>query len=211
MKPLRAIVMMAGCLVMAHSAFASGGGGGGGGGGRPQGGIPGGDTGGGSGRNPSAYVAPGQSEFDRAEYMIKSGSYDDAITLLERIIRDNPKEADSLNYLGFANRKIGNFKTAFVYYQRALTADPDHKGAHEYLGELYLQIGDLANAEAQLAALRVICAVNCEEREDLAAKIGEFKDLHPEAMVPVKATDKVKAKSKPKAAPQAEAAPATAP
>jgi tetratricopeptide (TPR) repeat protein len=123
------------------------------------------------------YVPPGQSDFERAEALIKSGSYDDAIPLLLGIVRDNPNEADSLYYLGFANEKTLNYKTAFEFYARAVKADPDHKRAHEGLGLLYLRAGDLPGATTQLDELKRICAVLCDERQRLAAKIGAYKDF----------------------------------
>jgi tetratricopeptide (TPR) repeat protein len=59
---------------------------------------------------------------------------------------------------------------AFADYARALQLDPRHLGAHEYLGEAYLQAGQLEKAEAQLAQLKAICG-QCEQAEDLAESI----------------------------------------
>lgn len=123
-----------------------------------------------------SYVPPGQSDFERAEALIKSGSYEDAMPLLEGIIRDNPNEPDSLYDLGFVNERMLNFKTAFALYARAVKADPDHKRAHERLGYLFLRAGDLPGATGQLDELKRICAVLCDERQRLGAKIGEYKD-----------------------------------
>jgi tetratricopeptide (TPR) repeat protein len=58
------------------------------------------------------------------------------------------------------------------YYAQALKIDPDHKGANEYLGELYLEIGAIDKAKRQLARLDAICAFGCVEREDLARLIA---------------------------------------
>jgi TolA-binding protein len=123
------------------------------------------------------YVPPGQSDFERAEALIKGGSYEDAMPLLESIIRDNPNEPDSLFYLGFANEKMLNYKTAFELYARAVKADPDNKRAHERLGYLFLRAADLPGATGQLDELKRICAVLCDERQRLGAKIGEYKDF----------------------------------
>lgn len=167
--------------------------GGGGGGGYPSD-PPG------KGTNGQGYVAPGQSDFERAEGLIKIGSYDDAIPLLLSIIRDNPNEADSLYYLGYANEKTLNLKTAFVFYAQAIKADPDHKRAHAGLGLLYLKVGDLAHATAELGELKRICAVLCDERQLLATRIGEFKDQYPNGVVQPAPGGKGKAKvaAKPK-------------
>ena len=69
-------------------------------------------------------------------------------------------------------RKTGDFKTSLTYYTKALELQPDHKAAHEYLGELYLQTGDAAKAKEQLAILTKLCAAGCEEREDLEKAIA---------------------------------------
>jgi cytochrome c-type biogenesis protein CcmH/NrfG len=54
-----------------------------------------------------------------------------------------------------------------TYYAKALELQPDHKAAHEYLGELYVETGDTAKANEQLASLHKLCPSGCEELEDL--------------------------------------------
>mgnify|MGYP000888632102 CR=1 FL=1 len=120
-----------------------------------------------------------ETDFEKAEYLIKAEKYDEAVPLLESVVKDNPRDADAWNYLGFANRKLGNKEKALAAYQKALALDPKHKGAHEYLGELYLQMGDLPKAEEQLTLLKGICATNCEEVEDLEADIADYKSQRP--------------------------------
>lgn len=107
--------------------------------------------------------------------LINEGKYEDAIKKLQRVERDAPDDPDVLNYLGFAHRKLGKNAESLAYYERALAADPSHKGAHEYLGELYLQMGDLAKAEAQRAKLDQICSFGCAEQQALKAAIEKYK------------------------------------
>jgi hypothetical protein len=64
---------------------------------------------------------------------------------------------------------------AFEHYKRALEIDPRHRGAHEYIGEAYLMVGDLASAEKHLAALRSICVLPCEELDDLRQAIADHQ------------------------------------
>jgi Flp pilus assembly protein TadD len=116
-----------------------------------------------------------ETDFQKAEYMIKGEQYAEAIPLLQKVVADNPRDADAWNYLGFAARKLGRKEEALGYYQKALAVDAKHKGANEYLGELYLMMNDLPKAEAQLAILKGICATNCEEVEDLEADIADYK------------------------------------
>ncbi len=77
------------------------------------------------------------------------------------MVRDQPDNADAHNLLGFSTRKLDDLETAKKHYDRALAIDPDHKGALEYLGELYLETGDLENAEALLARLIAACPDGC--------------------------------------------------
>jgi tetratricopeptide (TPR) repeat protein len=68
-------------------------------------------------------------------------------------------------------RKTGDYKTALTYYTKALELKPDHKAAREYLGELYVETGDMAKAREQLASLTKLCPAGCEERADLQKAI----------------------------------------
>ena len=116
-----------------------------------------------------------ESDFDKAEYMIKADKCEDAIPLLQGVVADNGRDADALNYLGFCHRKLGKYQEALGYYQRALGVNPKHKGANEYLGELYLKMNNLAKAQEQLTILKGLCPTGCEELEDLEADIADFK------------------------------------
>lgn len=116
-----------------------------------------------------------ESDFDKAEYLIKADKCDEAIPLLQHVVADNGRDADALNYLGFCHRKLGKYPEALGFYKRALTVNPKHKGANEYLGELYLRMGDMAKAEEQLTVLRGLCPSGCEELEDLEADIADTK------------------------------------
>ena len=113
--------------------------------------------------------------LDKAERAIKAGDYQDAIPILEDVVEQDSENADAYNYLGFAHRKLGNYGGSKTYYDQALSIDPDHKGANEYLGELYLKLGQLEKAEAQLARLDGICTFGCEELDDLKAAIETYK------------------------------------
>ncbi len=113
----------------------------------------------------------------KARKEIKKRDYKDAVKLLTRVVRDQPKNADAYNLLGFSSRKLDKLETAKKHYDRALAIDPEHKGALEYLGELYLETGDLVAAEALLVRLVAACPDGCEERDDLAEEIAGFKKL----------------------------------
>jgi tetratricopeptide (TPR) repeat protein len=58
-------------------------------------------------------------------------------------------------------RKTGDFKTSLTYYTKALELEPDHKAAREYLGELYVETGNMAKAKEQLDVLARLCPGGC--------------------------------------------------
>ena len=110
---------------------------------------------------------------DLASVRNKIAAKDYAAALTElRDMAEDTTNADVYNLLGFTLRKTGDFKTSLTYYTKALELQPDHKAAHEYLGELYLQTGVVAKAKEQLVILTKLCATGCEEREDLEKAIA---------------------------------------
>ena len=85
----------------------------------------------------------------------------------------DPGNADILNLLGYAHRKLGRYGSSRTYYTRALALDPRHRGALEYMGELELETGDPEAARALLARLRDVCPSGCEELDDLIRAFGD--------------------------------------
>nr|WP_255428084.1 tetratricopeptide repeat protein [Ramlibacter cellulosilyticus] len=83
------------------------------------------------------------------------------------------------NSLGYALRQAKDYDGAFRHYRKALQFDPRHRGAHEYIGEAYLLVGDVASAEKHLASLKSICMLPCEEMRELEKAIGEYKARKP--------------------------------
>lgn len=115
------------------------------------------------------------SEYSLAKQALDDGDYDIAINKLARLHEENPNDADVLNLLGYGYRKIGNFDQARGYYLQALAVDPEHRGANEYLGELYLETDKLGKAEERLAVLDAACWLGCEEYTELKESIAKFK------------------------------------
>jgi len=106
---------------------------------------------------------------------LKAGQFDAALGKFQRALRRFPDAADLHNELGFTHRKLRQMDKAFEHYKRALAIDPRHRGAHEYIGEAYLMVGDVPSAEKHLAALRAICLLPCEELEDLRQAIADHQ------------------------------------
>ena len=133
----------------------------------------------GGSEGPSSPTASAKdSRYATAEKAIQAKDYKRAVAILEDVVRDDPKHADALNYLGYGHRQLGEFDKALAFYTRALEIKPDHRGAHEYLGELYLQTGNLEKAEEHLARLDKICLFSCEEYSELKKAIVKYKASH---------------------------------
>jgi len=98
---------------------------------------------------------------------INTGDFHAALASLEESAAVFGPHPDVLTYQGFANRKLGNKDLAFEFYQAALNVDNNHRGANEYLGEYYVEIGRLDLAQVQLEKLDSICSFGCEEAEEL--------------------------------------------
>ena len=114
------------------------------------------------------------SDYTKAEKAIKAQDYKGAIPLLEQVVAKQPKNADAFNYLGYAHRKLGEKEKAQTYYETALDIDPNHLGANEYMGELYLEMDNLPGAETRMAVLDKACR-NCVEKRELRDAIDKFK------------------------------------
>jgi len=123
-----------------------------------------------TGSNPTAASDP----YEQAMDLIDDEKYAEAIPLLQKSLAEKGDYADALNELGYANRKLGNWSAGMENYLKALKLEPNHLGANEYLGELYLEQKDLPNAESQLAKLAAACGT-CDEQEELAESIAEYK------------------------------------
>ncbi len=128
----------------------------------------GGSSGGGSGSNLQPY-----------QKLIDAKQYQQAIDQLEKALAKKPKDADLLNLIAYSHRQLGHFDTALGLYQKALAIEPKHLGANEYMGELYLKMGDLKKAEGRLAVLDSACFFGCEEYDELKSAIDAYRKQNP--------------------------------
>ena len=106
---------------------------------------------------------------------IDKKNWTEAVTRLQQAALRSPDSADLHNYLGFSYRKLGKMDLAFLHYKRSIEANPRHLGAHEYIGEAYLEVDDVAGAQYHLAALQRICLLPCEELADLDQAIKSYR------------------------------------
>ena len=159
MRNFGLIVAAAACAtVLTTPAFAMGGGGSGGGGGYGE----------------TMSSGPTYSDYQIAVRLIRHEQYAEAIPHLQMALADKPHDADILNYLGYTKRMTGDYSASLDYYKRALAEDPNHKGVHEYLGELYLQMHDQASAQKELDTLASLCPSGCDERDALTKALAAY-------------------------------------
>ncbi len=106
-----------------------------------------------------------------ARTAIAAKKWVDALATLKLAAAADPKNADVQNLLGYATRNNGDAKGSLAYYDAALALNPQHTGALEYQGVAFVKLGQTAKAKANLARLKTICGVSCEEYKDLAAAL----------------------------------------
>lgn len=128
-----------------------------------------------AGSGSSSTRATQPSEYDQAVAAVEDGAFRRALRLLDSVVESEPRNADAWNYKGFSHRNLGQLAEAQAAYDKALAIDPKHRGAREYLGELYLMKDDVAGAEAQLRELDSICYFGCKEYDELKAAIAKHK------------------------------------
>ncbi|QDL55288.1 tetratricopeptide repeat protein [Rhodoferax aquaticus] len=117
-----------------------------------------------------------------ARQAIERGGWSRAQYDLQSVVRDVPDNADAHNLLAYTYRKQEkpDLAKAFEHYKVALKLDPQHKGAHEYIGEAYLMAKQPAQAEKHLQDLARICGnTHCEEYVDLAKALAAYKKANP--------------------------------
>ncbi|MBY5444437.1 tetratricopeptide repeat protein [Rhizobium leguminosarum] len=110
-------------------------------------------------------------DLTSARAKIDAKDYAGALAELRGLAEDN-QQADVYNLMGYTLRKTGDYRTSLTYYTKALELQPDHRAAREYLGELYVETGDMAKAEEQVSSLKQLCPSGCEELEDLQKVIA---------------------------------------
>jgi tetratricopeptide (TPR) repeat protein len=172
-----------------------------------MGGMGGGGMGGYGGGNARS---SGFDEYATAVRLIHHEKYAEAVPYLNRALQEKPNNADVLNYLGYTHRMLGDYSGSLDFYTRALARDPDHKGAHEYLGELYLKMNQLASARGELDQLTRLCPDGCEEKDVLTKAITDYQLAAATPAAPAAMPASAVAPAAPSATPAPAAAPAPA-
>lgn len=119
----------------------------------------------------SDYSSPSTGVLQAVNQLLKQKRYADAYLKLQNIV--GAPEDDRQNLLGFSARKQGKYEIAAGHYEKALTLNPRHLGALEYQGELFIALGQIEKAQANLSKLMRYCASTCSEANTLRKAIAK--------------------------------------
>src|SRR5919109_288662 len=115
--------------------------------------------------------------LEKAAEATKRQDWASAASILQSGLSSDPNNANYHNLYAYAIRKGANpdMNLVFKHYNEALRLDPKHRGAHEYIGEAYLMVGNLAKAKEHLGQLDKLCFFPCSEYSDLKNAIAEHE------------------------------------
>ena len=117
---------------------------------------------------------PKDVELDQAKDAIARQDWGGAQKVLRAAMDRDPKNAEYHNLYAYSTRKGPNpdMSVVFKHYNEALALNPQHRGAHEYIGEAYLMVGNVAKAKEHLAQLDKLCFFGCSEFNELKSAIA---------------------------------------
>ncbi len=133
----------------------------------------------------STRARSGDSDYADGKEAFEAENWPAVVEALDKVVARRPWHDNAHNMLGFSWRKLGNYERAFAHYDKALTLNPRHRGALEYLGEAYLELGRIDEANATLLRLAEVCDYvvmafdnqgwksGCEELRDLKEAFAE--------------------------------------
>ena len=127
--------------------------------------------------SPPMRAAPRDPVLEQVAAATAKNDWGEAQATLRQALARNPDNADYHNLYAYSIRKGPNpdMSLVFKHYNEALRIDPDHRGAHEYLGEAYLMVGNVAKAKEHLAVLDKLCFFPCDEYSDLKRAIADYE------------------------------------
>src|SRR6185503_9964706 len=115
--------------------------------------------------------------LEKASEATRRQDWASAASILQSGLSSNPGNANYHNLYAYSVRKGANpdMNLVFKHYNEALRLDPKHRGAHEYIGEAYLMVGNVAKAKEHLGQLDKLCFFSCAEYADLKKSISEYE------------------------------------
>jgi tetratricopeptide (TPR) repeat protein len=121
--------------------------------------------------------APSDPVIAAVQAAVAEKDYRKAAGVAREALARTPDNADYHNLYAFALRKgpDADLDLVFQHYREALRLDPKHLGAHEYLGEAYLMVGNVAKAKEELAQLDRLCFFGCAEYTELKRAVAAYE------------------------------------
>ena len=113
------------------------------------------------------------TELAKVTTLLNANNFKQALADLKIIDSEFKNNADVNNLLGYSSRKLKQYKPAATYYEKALKLNPNHLGALEYQGELFVLTNKVSAAKKNLAKLEKLCGLKCGEYLDLKKAIGK--------------------------------------
>lgn len=113
------------------------------------------------------------SELAKVTTLLNANNFKQALADLKIIDSEFKNNADVNNLLGYSSRKLKQYKPAATYYEKALKLNPNHLGALEYQGELFVLTNKVSAAKKNLVKLEKLCGLSCDEYLDLKKAIGK--------------------------------------
>ena len=125
----------------------------------------------------SSVPAPTDPVLERVAAATSKKDWAAAQSILKDAVAREPRNADYHNLYAYSVRKGANpdMSLVFKHYNQALSLDPKHRGAHEYIGEAYLMVKNVAKAKEHLAQLNKLCFFSCQEYTDLKNAIAAYE------------------------------------
>jgi hypothetical protein len=122
-------------------------------------------------------TAPKDPVIENAGYAIHKKDWPAAQTILKEGLQKSPDNASYHNLYAYSVRKDANpdMNLVFKHYNEALRLNPKHRGAHEYIGEAYLMVGNLGKAKEHLGVLDKLCFFPCQEYTDLKKAVSQYE------------------------------------
>jgi tetratricopeptide (TPR) repeat protein len=126
---------------------------------------------------PRSSRTPEDQDLSEARARIDAKDWPGAAEILKKAVARDPGNAEYHNLFAYSVRHTANpdMNVVFEHYREALRIAPQHRGAHEYIGEAYLMVGDLPRAKEHLAALDKLCFFSCAEYRDLKKAIERYE------------------------------------
>jgi tetratricopeptide (TPR) repeat protein len=126
---------------------------------------------------PRSSGAPEDPDLSAARARIDAKDWPGAVDILKKAVAREPGNAEYHNLFAYSVRHTANpdMNVVLQHYREALRIAPQHRGAHEYIGEAYLMVGDLPKAKEHLAALDKLCFFTCAEYRDLKKAIERYE------------------------------------